>query len=73
MRLRRHQTQFDGVPTMIFLSDKRIAERLGVTRQTVWRWAGAGNFPQPVRLGPGVTRWKASDVDAWVAEREAAA
>lgn len=73
MRLRLYRTQSDGAPTMLFLSDRQIAERFGIARQTIWRWAQAGNFPQPVKLGPCVTRWKAADVDAWLADREGAA
>jgi excisionase family DNA binding protein len=58
---------------MMFLSDKQIAERIGVSRQTIWRWVSQGDFPPPVKLGPSVTRWKTSAVDAWLAEREGAA
>lgn len=39
---------------------------LPVTPATVWRWVAAGSFPQPVRLGPGVTAWPADAVDAWL-------
>lgn len=58
---------------MMFLSDKQIAERIGVTRQTIWRWVSRGDFPAPIKLGPSVTRWKASAVDEWLGERESAA
>ncbi len=32
---------------------------------TLWRRVKDGTFPQPLRLGPGVTAWKMSDIRAW--------
>lgn len=53
----------------IYLSDKRIAERYEVSRATVWRWVQAARLPKPVKLSPGCTRWRASDVEAWEAKQ----
>lgn len=53
----------------IYLSDKRIAERYEVSRATIWRWVQAGRLPKPVKLSPGCTRWKSSDVEAWEAKQ----
>jgi prophage regulatory protein len=39
---------------------------------TLWRKVNAGDFPKPVKLGPGITAWRAADVAAWVAARGAA-
>jgi len=33
---------------------------------TIWRWTKEGLFPKPCRLGPGVTVWRAADVQAWL-------
>lgn len=53
----------------IYLSDKRVAERFDVSRATIWRWAQAGRLPQPVKLSPGCSRWRSSDIAAWEAKR----
>jgi len=46
-----------------FLSDKQVAERLGVSRPTIWRWVKTvANFPRPVSLSPGTSRWRLSDL-----------
>ncbi|MGK2911267.1 MAG: helix-turn-helix transcriptional regulator [Sphingobium sp.] len=37
-----------------------------VTRKTIWKWAREGKFPKPRKCN-GMVRWRASDVDAWVA------
>ena len=48
------------------LDARAIAKRLSVGVRSVWRWADAGRLPRPVTLGR-LKRWRASDIDAWVA------
>ena len=48
-----------------FLKDIEVAMRYGVSRPTIWRWTKNGNFPKPVKLGAGSTRWRSSDIEAW--------
>jgi len=38
-------------------SDRDLAERYGVSRMTIWRWARVGKLPEPVKLGENTTRW----------------
>ncbi|RRQ20528.1 helix-turn-helix transcriptional regulator [Thiohalobacter thiocyanaticus] len=54
---------------MHYISDRKLAERLEVSRATLWRWTAAGNFPQPIKLSPGCTRWRLEDVESWEADR----
>lgn len=57
----------------MFVSDKAIAERYGVTRPTVWRWLKTDpTFPKPISLSPGCTRWKLQEIEAWESARRAA-
>lgn len=53
----------------VFIADTALASRYEVSRATPWRWAKQGKFPQPVKLSPGCTRWRLSDVEAWEASR----
>ncbi len=49
-----------------FLRDTDLANRYGISRNTVWRWQRERmDVPRPVRLSPGCTRWKLSDLVAW--------
>lgn len=48
----------------IYIPDTAVAERYGINRITVWRWAAAGRIPKPVKLSPGCTRWRISDLEA---------
>jgi len=53
-----------------YLSDVQLAARLGVGRVTPWRWVQRGEFPRPVKLSRGCTRWRLSDIEAWEDERQ---
>ena len=47
-----------------------IEKRFKVSRATIYRWIKAGKFPKPVHLGANMVRWKASDIQEWIAERD---
>jgi predicted DNA-binding transcriptional regulator AlpA len=51
---------------MNFLRVNDVADKLQVSRATIWAWSKAGKFPKPVKLGAGVTRWSEQDVDDWI-------
>lgn len=54
----------------MFLTDKQIAARYGVTRPTIWGWTRDDpTFPKPIKLSPGCTRWKLSEIEAWEAAK----
>lgn len=56
--------------TNTYLSDKTVATRYEVGRATVWRWVQESKFPAPVKLSPGCTRWKLSDIEEWEANQK---
>jgi predicted DNA-binding transcriptional regulator AlpA len=45
-----------------YMSDKALAQYLGVSPRSVWRATSAGELPQPRRVC-GCTRWLKSEVD----------
>lgn len=49
-------------PENLFLTVGQVAERLGISTDTVWRWTRVGDFPKPWKMGPNTTRWKLSDI-----------
>ena len=55
-------TLAEGALNEIYLRDIAVAQRYGVCRQTVWRWAEQGALPKPIKLSQGVTRWRVSDL-----------
>ena len=57
----------------IFYSDKQLAERYGVTRQSIWRWVREGVMPRPLRIGKAATRWEQSTIQKWEQSKRGAA
>lgn len=53
----------------LFLQDKKVAERYGISRVTVWRWVSDGDFPKPVKFSSGCSRWRILDLEKWETEK----
>lgn len=49
-----------------------VEDITGLSCATIYEWMASGNFPKPIKLGKRAVGWKASDIEAWIAEREAA-
>ena len=50
----------------IYLTDRQLAARYNVHHLTPRRWLkGDPTFPRAVKLTPGCTRWKLSEIEAW--------
>lgn len=61
-----------GACTETFLPDRAVAARYAITRATVWRWVtNDPDFPRPIRLSRGTTRWRTSDLVAFDARQSA--
>lgn len=46
-----------------YLSDYEVALRFGVSRASIWRWdKNEPDFPKPIKLSPGTTRWQLSQL-----------
>lgn len=52
-----------------FFSDRQLSKRYGVHPKTIWAWVRHKEFPRPVKLTSGCTRWRSTDVETWEAER----
>lgn len=51
-----------------YLTVAEVADRYAVGRATVWRWCSTRpTFPPPVKLGPGTTRWRLTDLEGFEA------
>jgi len=53
-----------------YFSDRQVASRYNVDRTTWWRWVNNGQAPKPIKLSPGCTRWRVSDLEQWEEERK---
>ena len=64
-----HQTQSD--PAREWLSPEQLADLLGVSRHTIYKWSSRGEVPAAVRLPNGSLRFHRAAVVRWLAERAA--
>jgi prophage regulatory protein len=51
-----------GVPTVGFLRLEQILRLYPISKSSWWDGVKTGRFPQPIKLGPRTTAWKASEV-----------
>ena len=58
---------------VLMLDVKQVAASCGIGTSTVWKLVKLGTFPRPVYFGPKVARFKAEDIQKWVANLEPAA
>lgn len=46
-----------------YLSDRQVALRFDISKATVWRWHDNNpDFPRRIKLSPGTSRWRLSDL-----------
>ena len=50
------------------LRPRQLAELLGISLPTLYRWLKRDGFPPKLRLGPGVVGWREEDVRSWLDE-----
>lgn len=56
-----------------YLSDHQVGARFEISKATVWRWHDSNpNFPRRIKLSPGTSRWKLSELVRFEANMQAA-
>lgn len=61
---------------LTLLTAKQVAGTLGISESTLWAWVDENgkhhvpDFPRPFRIGKGCTRWRAREIDAYLAKAE---
>lgn len=48
-----------------------VIARTGFKKSKIWALARAGEFPQPLKLGPKASAWREHEVSEWVRGRAA--
>lgn len=46
-----------------------VEARTALSRSSLYRLMRSGEFPAPLQIGPRAVRWRASEIESWVAER----
>ena len=55
-------------PALLTLDD--VATHLKLAPRTVQRMVASGEFPSPIPVSSGRSRWRWSDIDAWLERQE---
>ena len=56
----------------MMMTVREVAEALGVSERSVWRWSTDGTLPPGIRIG-GSVRWSEKSIREWLEQREEAA
>lgn len=51
----------------------QLTAELGISRAHLYQLIKRGEFPQPIKIGNRTIAWPAQAIEAWIAERAAAA
>ena len=54
--------------TRVLLRLPQVLERFPVCKSKWWAGVKLGDYPQPIRLGPRCTMWRAEDIDQLISE-----
>lgn len=54
-----------------FIDEKEATVLTGLSRTTRWRLARTGEFPRKVKLSPGRSAYRLSDLKEWADARQA--
>ena len=56
----------------ILMRRPAVEAKTGLSRSALYAMMAEGRFPRPVRISAKAVAWRASEVAAWMASREAA-
>lgn len=65
-------TQHPRETAPVYLTDRQVADRYGISRQTVWSWIKREKLPGPIKLTAGCVRWSVADLERWEQSRREA-
>ena len=51
------------------LNRAEVERRVGLRRSALYRLMRAGQFPEPLKIGPRAVRWPSSEIEEWLASR----
>lgn len=51
-----------ALPDTGFLRIRHVLNFIPVSRSTFWEKVRSGEYPQPIKLSPKVTAWRAEDI-----------
>jgi len=53
-------------PKRVILNQATILASLGISKTTLWRMIGRGDFPKPIKLGERLNGWRVETFEQWL-------
>lgn len=53
----------------LIIRPAQLANELGASKTTLWRWRQAGILPDPVLLDPRLVGWEKAVIEQWIQSR----
>ena len=69
---RQKPTRFEPVRGRVLLRMPTVCLKTGLSRSTIYRLEGLGEFPRHIKLGANASAWDCAEIDDWISAREAA-
>lgn len=60
-----------ALPETGFLRQPQVLAFVPISKSTLWRRIQARTFPEPLKLSPRVTVWRAEDIRQWILQQAA--
>jgi predicted DNA-binding transcriptional regulator AlpA len=60
------ETEIDKLPETGFLRLPTVLKYIPVSKTTWWNGVKSGRFPKSVKLGKGLTVWRAEDIKDYI-------
>jgi prophage regulatory protein len=59
--------------TVLIIKPQELAQQLGMSKSSLWRWQKAGILPEPIKFGNRVLGWRKATILQWLDSAEEAA
>ncbi|WP_278345336.1 helix-turn-helix transcriptional regulator [Acinetobacter sp. 16] len=69
-RIHQYKSGINKGKTRVIGERKASKGLIGVSEKTLWEWVRKGEFPQPIKLSPTITVWRATDIAEWMQSKE---
>lgn len=69
-RIHQYKSGINKGKTRVIGERKASKGLIGVSEKTLWEWVRKGEFPQPIKLSPTITVWRATDIAEWMKSKE---
>ena len=53
-----------------YLRVKKVADKIAISKSTIWIWVKEKRFPKPIKVSPHVSVWSEDKIEEWMKNKE---